>query len=120
MSAHPTNEAYSIKAIKSITSIYRISTPRMRKLAHDINHVISAYELNDKEVAIACNKYITYSYPAITQAASAYGLHPMNEEEISSHTGQELQHILYCMCVFLYDNLEAESVAYRQHLHANI
>ena len=112
------SETYSLKVIRSIVGIQRISTPRMRKLVHDINHVISAYELNDKEVAIACNHYITWSYPTFRKVASNYGLHPMDEHEIKSRSIQELQHILYCMCIYLYDNLKTEGTACKQHIYA--
>lgn len=115
MNAHNANEGYSLKVIKSIVCIYRVSTPRLRILVRDIKHVISAYELNDKEVAIACSRYIVQAYPTLLKVAAHYGLRPMNRQEMSLRTDCELQHMLYSLCIYLYDCLKAESVGCKQH-----
>ena len=110
MSAYPVNEHQSIRVIGSLARIYRVASPRLRHISRDIDHVVAAYELHDKEVAIACNRYIITKYPMLYKVAASYGLRPMSEMEICMRTEAELQHMLYSLCVFLYDGLKREKM----------
>ena len=103
-----TNEYQSLRAIYHIARIYRATSPQSRQITRDISHVVSAYELHDKEAALACNRYITTKYPALYGVASSYGLHRMSEEEMCQRTESELQHMLYSLCLFLYDGLKLQ------------
>ena len=110
MNAHPTDEYRSIRMIRSIARIYRVASPCSRQISRDIAHVIEAYELGDREAALACSRYITYKYPALYRVASTYGLRPMSESEMARRTDAELQHMLYELCVFLYDGLKRQNI----------
>ena len=106
MNARPINEHQSIRVISSLARIYRATSPHLRHISKDIDHVMAAYELHDKEAAIACNRYIITKYPVLYKVAASYGLRPMSEVEICMRTEAELQHMLYSLCVFLYDGLK--------------
>lgn len=108
MYTRTTNEYQSLRAIYHIARIYRATSPQSRQITRDISHVVSAYELHDKEAALACNRYITTKYPALYGVASRYGLHRMSEEEMCQRTESELQHMLYSLCLFLYDGLKLQ------------
>lgn len=104
----PIDEHQSLRAIHHVARIYRGTSARSRQIYRDIDHVIAAYKLHDKEAAIACNRYITTKYPILYRLAPNYGLHPMSESEITMRTEPELQHMLYCLCLFLYDGLQSQ------------
>lgn len=113
MNANSLNEHQSLRVIVSIARVYRSTTPRSRQLVRDIQHIVAAYELCDKEAALACNRYITTKYPGIYKVAPHYGLRPMNEIDMYRRTDSELQHMLYCLCIFLYDNLKRQRLGCR-------
>ena len=108
MYTHSNNEQHSLRAIHHIARIYRTTSPRSRQIVRDIDHVIATYELHDKEAALACNRYITTKYPILYKFAYSYGLRPMSESEINKRTEPELQHMLYSLCLFLYDGLQSQ------------
>ena len=101
----PITEYQSLRVIYAIAKIYRSTDPYIRQIVRDIRHVVAAYKLCDRETALACNRYIVTKYPSIYEYAIYYGLHRMNEQEMQHRTEPQLQHMLYCLCVFLYDNL---------------
>lgn len=104
------HEYRSLRVILAITRIYRASSSESKQIVRDIKHVIAAYDLCDKEAALACNQYITLKYPAIHKIARHYGLYPMSLTEMQGRTESELQHMLYCLCIFLYDRLRMQTV----------
>ena len=108
MRTHPFDEHLSLRAIHYVARTYRATSPRSRQIARDIAHVVAAYELHDKEAALACNRYITSKYPLLYKLAPNYGLHPMSKSEITMRTEAELQHMLYSLCLFLYDGLQSQ------------
>ena len=108
MRIRPIDEHQSLRAIHHIARIYRSTSARSRQITRDIDHVIATYKLHDKEAAIACNRYITTKYPVLYKLAPNYGLHPMSESEIAMRTETELQHMLYSLCLFLYDGLQSQ------------
>lgn len=110
------NEKQSLRVIQSIACVYRDTNPLSRQLTRDIRHIISAYKLCDKEAALACNRYITTKYPMIYKVAAKYGLHRMNETEMYKRSEAELQHMLYNLCIFLYDTLKKQNVTYQASL----
>lgn len=110
MNTNSLNEHQSLRVIRFIARVYRSTTPVSRQLVRDIHHVIAAYELCDKEAALACNRYITTKYPSIYKVAPSYGLRPMNETDMYRRTDGELQHMLYSLCIFLYDSLKKQCV----------
>ena len=110
MNARPVNEYQSLRVMSSLARFYRATSPRLLPISRDIEHVVAAYELHDRDVAIACNRYIITKYPALCKVAACYGLRPMNEVEICMRTEAELQHMLYSLCVFLYDGLRGKKV----------
>ena len=110
MNARPVNEHQSLRVISSLARIYRVTSPQLHHISRDIDHVVAAYELRDKEAAIACNRYIITKYPVLYKVAASYGLRPMNEMEICMRSEAELQHMLYSLCVFLYDGLKGKKV----------
>lgn len=107
------HEYQSLRVILAITRVYRTSSSESKQIVRDIKHVIAAYDLCDKEAALACNRYITLKYPAIHKIAIHYGLHPMSQTEIQKRTESELQHMLYSLCIFLYDRLRMQTVVAR-------
>ena len=109
MRTHPFDEHLSLRAIHYVARTYRATSPRSRQIARDIAHVVAAYELHDNEAALACNRYITSKYPLLYKLAPNYGLRPMSESEISMRTESELQHMLYSLCLFLYDGLQSQN-----------
>ena len=113
MSIQENNERQSLRAIRAIAKVYRTSS-HSKQVARDIYHVIAAYELHDKEAALACNRYITTKYPNIYRTAAHYGLRPMSESEIFARTESELQHMLYSLCIFLYDQLKRQNINIRK------
>lgn len=108
MRTHPLDEHLSLRAIHYAARTYRATSPRTRQLSRDIAHVVAAYKLHDKEAALACNRYITSKYPLLYKLAPNYGLRPMSENEMSMRTEAELQHMLYSLCLFLYDGLQSQ------------
>ena len=113
MNTQENNERQTLRAIRSIAKVYHTS-PQSKQVARDIRHVIAAYELHDKEAALACNRYIITKYPIIYKKAAHYGLHPMSEKEIFARTESELQHMLYSLCIFLYDQLKRQNINTRK------
>lgn len=111
MSEKNINELYSICVLRDIARVYRSSSTESNRIAHDLRHVIKAYELCDKEAALACNRYIVTKYPNIFKVAQRYGLRLMKEDEIYTRTSNELQHMLYCLCVYLYDCLKQQTTS---------
>lgn len=110
MNTNIVHEYQSLRVILAITRVYRTSSSESKQIVRDIRHVIAAYNLCDKEAALACNCYITLKYPAIHQIAGHYGLHPMSLTEMQRRTESELQHMLYSLCIFLYDRLRMQTV----------
>lgn len=104
------NEYQSLKVMHAIAKNYRITSYNVRQITRDISHIIAAYELWDRDAALACNHYIITKYPTILIVSAQYGLRPMNKEEMYKRSEQELQHMLYKLCIFLYDNLKQQSV----------
>ena len=99
------DEYQSLRVILTTTNAYRTSSAQSQQIVRDIHHIITAYRLCDKETALACNRYITTKYPMIYKVAPRYGLHLMSQEEMLCRTESELQHMLYNLCIFLYDRL---------------
>ena len=110
MNTNIVHEYQSLRVILAITRVYRTSSSESKQIVRDIRHVIAAYNLCDKEAALACNQYITLKYPAIRRVAGHYGLHPMSLTEMQRRTESELQHMLYSLCIFLYDRLRMQTV----------
>ena len=108
------NEQQSLRVIHAIARVYRATSPQSRQLVRDIDHVIAAYELHDKEAALACNRYIITKYPTIYKVAPRYGLHPMSQNEFFGRSESELQHTLYNLCIFLYDSLKRQSIGIKK------
>lgn len=109
MRTHPFDEHLSLRTMHYVARTYRANSPRSRQISRDIAHVVAAYELHDKEAAMACNRYITTKYPQLYKLAPNYGLRPMSKDEISMRTESELQHMLYSLCLFLYDGLQSQN-----------
>lgn len=108
MNTHINNEYQSLRVIKAITRVYLSSSPQLKQTVRDLRHVITAYELCDREAALACNRYITAKYPIIYELAPRYGLRPMSHIEMCERTTEELQHMLYGLTRFLYDRLRMQ------------
>jgi len=83
MNTKDINEHQSLRVIHAIARVYRATSPQSRQIVRDIDHVIAAYELHDKEAALACNRYIITKYPILYKVAPRYGLHPMTQNEFS-------------------------------------
>ena len=109
-STSSTAEYQSLRVIHAIAKVYRSNTPHARQITRDICHVVAAYRLCDREAALACNRYIVTKYPSIQKSASRYGLHRMSEQEMLHRTDTQLQHMLYSLCIFLYDTLKMRHV----------
>ncbi len=114
MNTKDINEHQSLRVIHAIARVYRATSPQSRQIVRDIHHVIAAYELCDKEAALACNRYIITKYPILYKVAPRYGLHPMTQNEFFGRTERELQHTLYNLCVFLYDSLKKQSIGIKK------
>ena len=104
-SSNSVTEYQSLRVIYAIAKVYRSTDPYARQIVRDIRHIVAAYKLCDRETALACNQYIVAKYPSIYDSAIQYGLHRMSEQEMLHRSEPQLQHMLYCLCVFLYDNL---------------
>lgn len=115
MHTYTVHEYQSLRAIGAIARGYRTSSSESRQIARDLRHVITAYELCDRETALACNRYITYKYPAIYKEASHYGLFPMSGIDMLKRSTSELQHMLYGLSIFLYDRLRIQAVMGTMH-----
>ena len=105
-----TAEYQSLRVIHAIAKVYRSTTPQARQITRDICHVVAAYNLCDSEAALACNRYIVTKYPSIYGSAVRYGLRRMSEQEMLHRTEPQLQHMLYNLCIFLYDTLKMRHV----------
>lgn len=99
------DEYQSLRVILTTIRAYRTASSQSQQIVRDIHHIATAYQLCDKETALACNRYITTKYPMIYKVAPRYGLHLMSQDEMLRRTERELQHMLYCLCIFLYDRL---------------
>lgn len=104
------HEYQSLRVIRSIARVYRTSSPQSKQIIRDLRHVIATYDLCDRDTALACNRYITSKYPIIYEVAVHYDLHPMSEADMLGRTTSELQHMLYCLGIFLYDRLRMQAV----------
>ena len=105
METNINHEYQSLRSIRAIIRIYHTSSSDSRQIVRDLRHVIDAYELCDRETALACNRYITSKYPIIYEIAPRYGLHPMSGIDMLECSRSELQHMLYELSIFLYDRL---------------
>lgn len=116
MDTNINHEYQSLCSIRAIIRIYHTSSSGSRQIIRDLRHVIKAYELCDRETALACNRYITSKYPMIYEIAPHYGLRPMSGIEMLECSRSELQHMLYELSVFLYDRLRMQDVISTMHL----
>lgn len=108
MNTNLSHEYQSLRVILTTTHAYRTSSAQSQQIVRDIRHIITAYRLCDKETALTCNRYITAKYPILYKVAPRYGLHPMSQDEMLCRTDSELQHMLYSLCLFLYDRLRMQ------------
>ena len=105
MNTNINHEYQSLRSIRFILRAYHIPSSEARQIARDLRHVIEAYELCDRDAALACNSYITSKYPMIYEIAPRYGLRPMSGIDMLERSTNELQHMLYGLSIFLYDRL---------------
>ena len=109
MDTNIVHEYQSLRVIGAIARVYHTSSSGSRQIVRDLRHVIAAYELCDRETALACNRYIITKYPNIYKVASRYDLHPMSSIDMLERSTSELQHMLYGLSIFLYDRLRYHS-----------
>ena len=109
MDTNIVHEYQSLRVIRAIARAYRTSSSEAKQIVRDLRHVITAYELCDRETALACNRYITTKYPIIYKVAPRYGLRPMSGIDMLERSTSELQHMLYGLSIFLYDRLRYHS-----------
>lgn len=110
MKTNLVHEYQSLRVIEAIARVYHTPSSKSKQIVRDLRHVIATYELCDHETALACNRYITTKYPVIYKVASVYGLRPMSCIDMQQRSTSELQHMLYCLSIFLYDKLRMLAV----------